>query len=191
MATKLKDLKSVAQDINEKVDPDPNIPVSGAKKADLEKSIKAIAEQVIIPEEDDLSDESKAVMDELGCNPWAEAGAEAESQEEEKQEEETAKAEPEESKEQEKSEESGKDKKKDINVNTPKQNTTGKSATQLVKEMIQTGENTRKDVIDSLVELGYKKTTPSTIISDAMSEKYQKFEKLVVKDENGKLVFAD
>lgn len=165
---------------------------------------------------DDLTEETHSLLDEYEVNPFPVEGEE-EEQEEEGEEEEGEEGEEEEQKEesdadeggkksaskgsgkkQEKKEKSGKSEKQEKkekgekpNMQTPAKNKTGKGATKLVEEMIAEGKYTRKEILDALEEKGYKRSTPSTIISDAMSEKYQKFDKLAVKDEDGVLTFAE
>lgn len=192
MALSMKDLKLVAKELNDKIEFDPKIKVVGVKKTDLADQIKAVCDNVVVPTEDEVSNDVVEMLEELECNPWPapEGDAKQEPEEPEQAPEEQKEDKAEEAEEAETEPKEAKKKEK-LQTRTPSGNNTGQSATQLVKGLIEAGTYSRKQIVDKLAEMGYKRVTPGTIISDALNPKYTKFDKTAVIGEDGCICFKE
>lgn len=77
------------------------------------------------------------------------------------------------------------------NTRPPASNTTGKSAKELIGEFIAEGTHTQKEIVQKLVDLGYKKGTPQALLSMSKNPDYQLYDELAETGEDGNIKFAN
>jgi hypothetical protein len=192
-----------AKEINEVVPLDGDGIDEKAKEQDLINQIKEVAEYVIDPKEDTLSNDTIAVLEELGVSPYPplekqkavlEKNAEApppepepaKPAEPEKKEQEPCKEQPETKPEQTREDETlqkGKRGKYDSGVL--------EKATRLIFECAERGDMKNTEALQYLIDNGIKRNTAKTLLWTSKTSKHNRIGRLLTIDEDGFLVFKD
>jgi len=207
----MKQLKEAAKEINDVVDPDPSIKTVGIKQAALEEAIAAVASQVIDPDEDELSADTIAVLQALGCNPFAsdEAANEDNDVDADDEEDEEADDDSDEEAEEVKAAPANKTKaaamakadkaaaKKAAGDEAPAKKrepiprgTKTEEVRALIAEFAKKGTMTQKEVVEAIVAKGYNKNTANTQLYMSKNPAYNKLDKLVVIGKGDTVTFA-
>ncbi|PWN05636.1 hypothetical protein [Rhodohalobacter mucosus] len=72
---------------------------------------------------------------------------------------------------------------------TPKKKPMAVQAREILTPLIKKGDKTRKELKNVLIKKGITEATANVILSDSKNPKYNKFEKLVQEDKEGKYSF--
>lgn len=192
----------VAKELQDLCEFDPPIKTKGKSEEDLKKSINEAATQ--LGPEDELSDDATFVFTELGIEVGAAPAAAAEEEEEEeeapapvaKKAAKKAAPAPAEEEEEEEEEAAPAPTKKDTKTAAP----AGEAKVKLSSDekiaffspLIESGKYSMKDLLAKSLEKfpGLSESSVRTFLVDSKNAKYNKFPRLVVQSEDGKLTFA-
>ena len=175
-------LTAVANELQTLCEFDPPIKTKGKSEEDLEKLITEAAAQ--LTEEDEVTEETAAVLAELGI----EISGEAEEAEEEEEEEVDEPEVPAEAPVKKKAAPA----KKAAPTGEAKVKLSTVEKVEFFSPLIQSGKYTVKDLVAKSLEKfpTLSESSVRTFLVDSKNAKYNKFPKLVVADDEGKLSFA-
>ena len=178
MVLKKSELIVVAKELNDVLGLDPEINVKGKVKKLQQEIIEA--GQLIDPVEDEFTDETWAILEELGA---ASRPGEVNEEEEEEGTPDAVEEEETEEVEQEPSEP----------VVQKSARTAATERRAFMEELISKGEFTKKEIIDkTLVKFSsISQSSVATELSDGKNPKYNKFAQLLVIDEDGIVSFKE
>ena len=172
-------LTAVANELQTLCEFDPPIKTKGKSEEDLEKLITEAAAQ--LTEEDEVTEETAAVLAELGI----EISGEAEEEEEEEVDEPEVPAEAPVKKKAAPAKKAAPTGEAKVKLSTVEK-------VEFFSPLIQSGKYTVKDLVAKSLEKfpTLSESSVRTFLVDSKNAKYNKFPKLVVADDEGKLSFA-